>query len=499
MHILTSILFLIPLVLPLVCGAALLVTRRQTGALGKGAVLLPPLAMAVCAACLHFFFPDAQTVTLLRLGEGVAFTLKGDALGFFFALLMGAVWFFAALYALSQMGHEEGTCAFLAFFAMAPAALWGLCCGGTMVTYYLFLEMLTLLSVPLVVHGGRGEAVAAGLKFLIYSVLGAGLALLGMVMLRPALGGYELQGMGRLLDGAMPVGMGLAMGLLMILGFGAKAGLYPLHGWLPTAHPVAPSPASAVLSGVLTKAGVLGMIRTVYCFIGADALRGTWVQTAAVALSLLTILMGSVLAYGEKNMKRRLAYSTVSQVSYLVLGIMTLTPAGLAGSLIQAVVHSTAKTVLFLSAGKVLHHQHVKEVSGYRGMGKIYPITMGCFTLASVALVGLPPLAGFTGKWFLAQGALASGLAPWLQVTAIVVLLVSALLTAGYLFPPAAAAFFPGDDVHREQEERFSLVLDKTHGGETWAIVLVTLMLLIFSVYTLTVSDPLLALTAGLM
>ena len=240
-------------------------------------------------------------------------------------------------------------------------------------------------------------------------------------------------------------GFVLAIGGVMLLGFGAKAGLYPLHGWLPTAHPAAPSPASAVLSGVITKAGVLRLLRVIYCFLGAQNLRGTWVQTALMALSLLTVFIGSLLAYREHHLKKRLAWSTVSQVSYVVFGLSTLHPLGLLGAMLHVVCHSLVKDVLFMGAGAVILKTGETQVDALRGIGKRMPVTMWCFAIGSLGLIGIPPCLGFFSKWELAQGSLAmTGVASWLNWFGPVVLLLSALLTAGYLMPIVLRGFFPG-------------------------------------------------------
>ena len=240
-------------------------------------------------------------------------------------------------------------------------------------------------------------------------------------------------------------GFVLAIGGVMLLGFGAKAGLYPLHGWLPTAHPAAPSPASAVLSGVITKAGVLGLLRVIYCFLGAQNLRGTWVQTVLMALSLLTVFIGSLLAYREHHLKKRLAWSTVSQVSYVVFGLSTLHPLGLLGAMLHVVCHSLVKDVLFMGAGAVILKTGETQVDALRGIGKRMPVTMWCFAIGSLGLIGIPPCLGFFSKWELAQGSLAmTGVASWLNWFGPVVLLLSALLTAGYLMPIVLRGFFPG-------------------------------------------------------
>ena len=221
--------------------------------------------------------------------------------------------------------------------------------------------------------------------------------------------------------------------------------MFPLHGWLPTAHPAAPSPASAVLSGIITKAGVLGCLRLIYCFIGVDFLRGTWVQTAFMSLTLFTVFMGSLLAYQEGGLKKRLAYSSVSQVSYVLFGLSTMHPIGFVGAMLHVLCHALVKDTLFMSAGAIISKTGKTQVSDLEGIGKQMPVTMWCFTLASVGLVGIPPALGFVSKWYLAQGALEmTGVAAFFSWFAPMVLLLSALLTAGYLFPISIRGFLPG-------------------------------------------------------
>ena len=208
---------------------------------------------------------------------------------------------------------------------------------------------------------------------------------------------------------------------------------------------MAPAPASAALSGLIVKAGVLGVIRTVYFLFGASFIRGTWVQTAWLSLSLITIFMGSMLAYREKVMKKRLAYSTVSQVSYILFGLALAEPSAMTGALLHVVFHAFIKAGLFLSAGAIIYKTGRTNVDDLTGIGKQMPVTIWCYTFASLALIGIPPASGFISKWYLAQGALSSdtGVFTWLGP---VVLLVSALLTAGYLLPITVKGFLPGAD-----------------------------------------------------
>ena len=253
----------------------------------------------------------------------------------------------------------------------------------------------------------------------------------------------------------------LAMVFVGIVGFGTKAGMFPMHGWLPTAHPIAPAPASSLLSGIIAKAGILCVGRLVYYAVGPDLLRGSWVQYAWMILALLTVLMGSTMAFCEKNLKKRLAYSTVSQLSYMMLGMALLSRQGLEGALIHALSHSAAKGCLFLAAGAFIYYAGIRQVKDLRGIGRQMPLVVWAFMLAALSLVGIPPMGGYLSKWKICLAALegAPGLFAWLIP---LVLLVSALLTAGYLFPLVIDGFFPGRDFHGEegyQGGRASLVM----------------------------------------
>jgi len=306
----------------------------------------------------------------------------------------------------------------------------------------------------MVLHTRTKEAVAAALKYLFYSIFGASLALVGFFFMN-AYGSIEFVA-GGTLDPAKVAGNEatlLVVFFLVIVGFGAKAGMFPLHGWLPTAHPVAPAPASAVLSGVITKAGVLAIVRVVFYQVGADFLRGTWVHYAWMTLALITVFMGSMLAYKEKLFKKRLAYSSVSQVSYVLFGLSTLTPIGMIGALMHVVFHSVVKDALFMCAGAVIYKAHITKVEDLTGIGKRMPIVMWCFTIASITLVGIPPTSGFVSKWFLATGSLQSGCGAFTWIGP-AVLLTSALLTAGYLLTISIKAFLPGADFDYSKLEK---------------------------------------------
>lgn len=345
------------------------------------------------------------------------------------------------------MKHEESEDRFFAFFIIAEGALLGMDYASNLVAMYIFFEMVTLSGLPLILHSLKKEAIFSALKYLFYSIAGAFMALLGILFLSRYASTLDFVAGGSLNMAATAGHENLLRGILFtaVVGMGTKAGLYPMHGWLPAAHPVAPAPASAVLSAVIAKSGVLGILRFIYYVIGPEFLRGTWVQYTWLVLAMFTVFMGSMMAYRENVLKKRLAYSTVSQVSYVLLGLFLLSGAGVKGALMHTIFHAVIKTGLFLAAGAVIVHTGKTKVDELLGIGKKMPGTIWCFTFFGLALVGIPPFSGFVSKWYLASAAISSNIniVSWL---APVILLVSALLTAGYLLTITVNGFFPGKE-----------------------------------------------------
>ncbi|MEG1524551.1 MAG: proton-conducting transporter membrane subunit [Clostridia bacterium] len=394
--------------------------------------------------------------------DGLMFSLGFDSVGVFFATLTATLFLLTALYTLSYAEHDEHRGRLYLFLLLTLLALVGLSAAKNLLTFYLFFEVLSMVSFPLVLHTGTEEARRASVKYLGFSVFGATMALFGMLLLgRDCMQPFSAGGM------QLPVStQSIWALLLMTAGFCCKAGLIPLSNWLPTAHPEAPAPASALLSGVITKAGMLGLIRVCYFVFGVDAVRGSFAQTVLLILALATIFVGSMLAYREQMLKKRLAYSSISQLSYVVLGIMTLNATGLVGALMQIAFHSAAKVGLFLCAGAIMHQTGYTRVSQLTGIGKRMPGVMLCFTAFSLSLVGIPPFGGFVAKWGLGMGVLQENNS--FSIAAVVMLLVSALLTAGYLFPIIGNAFFAGD--------RATIVSNKTD----WRMLLPLAVLALF-------------------
>lgn len=446
---------LLSIFFPIAAGVFLLI-RYRTPLLGekrntnrKTLLFLTGCFLVITAAFVAASLLTAKNkdgFILFNLTKTLPIYFRIDSVGTLFSLLAVTVLPFAGLFSFEYMKHEEHESRYYGFYLLVFGVLNGLCFAGNLITFYLFFELLTLSSMPLVMHNSSKEAVMAGLKYLFYSLCGAYAALFGIYFLYRNCDSLTFTVGGALRASAMTEhgGFLLVTAFVMLLGFGVKAGMFPMHAWLPTAHPVAPAPASAVLSSVIVKAGILATIRVLGMF-GTDFLRGTWVQTAWIILTLITVFMGSLLAYRESVLKKRLAYSTVSQLSYILFGLAVMNGTSLTGALCHVLAHGFVKAALFLCAGAIIYKTGKTRVGEMRGIGKEMPLTLWCWTIASLGLIGIPPTGGFVSKWYLALGSLKSGL-PVFDVLGPVILLVSALLTAGYLLPLTIHGFFPGAD-----------------------------------------------------
>ena len=298
-----NIRLLLPVVAPVAAGIAVLLysgfrrVRKPLLAVVLGILVLETILLGLALT-------GEGSLLLWQLTDVVALRFNVDGVSRLFAVLTVGVWLLAGVYSVAYMEHEQEEHQFFGFYLIVLGVLVGLDFSGNLITMYVFYELMTLTSLPLVLHERTKEAVAAGLKYLFYSVAGAFLALFGIFLLLQICGNQTFVPGGMLT--AIPegkAGLFLAAIFCILVGFGAKAGMFPLHGWLPAAHPVAPAPASAVLSGVITKSGVLAVLRVVYFVVGPELLRGTWVQQVWILLTLLTVFMGSMLAYKEPVLK----------------------------------------------------------------------------------------------------------------------------------------------------------------------------------------------------
>ena len=437
-----GILLLLPVFLPLVLGLLsyfLPIRSESCRRLVYSLLILGTTALAWAAILLC----DDGAFTLLHFSHRLTIAFRMDGAARLFAGLSATLWPFTMLYGFDYMRHEKHLHMFWAFFTASFGVTLGIAFSANMMTMYLFYELLTLATLPLEMQPMTKAAKKAGIKYLVYSISGAALAFIGLVFLAIhdavdfTLGGH-LAGY----DGDMS--MLLAVFALSFVGFGVKAAIWPLHGWLPSAA-VAPTPVTALLHAVaVVKAGAFACIRLIYYSFGPDILSGTWAQQLALLLPIITIVYGSCMSLKQRHFKLRLAYSTVSNLSYILFAAALMTTQALAASFLHLIVHSVVKIMAFFTAGAVLHYAHREYVPQLEGLGRYMPVTFACFTAAACALTGIPPLNGFVSKWYIARAAVDIG--GWLPLVGFAALLVSALLTAVYMFQVVLKAWFPRTD-----------------------------------------------------
>ncbi len=431
-------LMLICTLLPLLSGAALLFVnipaRKTRMACALAAVTLTSLA------CLYTVFSGASgeaAFALMRVGPGLELRWRLDGCGRVYLAVAALLWPFSVLYAVDYMRHEKREGRFFAWYILTYAAAAALAFSDNLFTLYVNYEFLTLLTVPLVWHEKDEESTRAVKIYMLFLLGGAALGFVAMM-------GLSALGLGAFDAGAAAEKSAFdvlrVLALLGFAGFGVKAAVLPLCRWLPVAS-VAPTPVTALLHAVaVVNAGVFAVARLLYCVIPSAAVRGSWAQTAMLALAAATVVYGSAMAVREQHMKRRLAWSTVSNLSYMLFGLCLLTRDGATAGLAHMVFHSMTKIILFFCAGSVLTQTGRTQIRQMHGLGRSLPLTFGAFTLAGLSLVGVPPLAGFVSKYALVTAALSlGGTEAWLGAVA---LILSAVLTAVYVFTVVFPAFF---------------------------------------------------------
>lgn len=461
-----NIMILLPIVLPVIVGFILLFLPEGVFRSRQSLLNVTGVSFIVCALLAVYVISGAagDRLVLFQLVGDIPVYFAIDHVGRLFAGIVVLIFLMAGFFSFVYMAHEKNEKRYYSFYLITFGVLMGLDFSGNLVTMYLFYEFMTLASMPLVLHTGTREAIMAGLKYLFYSFCGAYMALFGIYFLNQYADTLDFVAGGSLnMEAVAQSGntqLMLVVAFLSIIGFGVKAGCFPLHAWLPTAHPVAPAPASAFLSGIIVKGGVLAIIRVVYYCIGADFIRGTWVQTVWIVLAVITLLMGSSLAFKEKILKKRFAYSTVSNLSYILLGLSMLNATAFVGSLLHVVFHAVIKSALFLFAGALIFSTGKTKVKDFVGLGKKMPVLYASYTIVSLGLIGIPPTSGVISKWYLAVGSLESGVGvlSWIGPVA---LLVSALLTAGYLLPISIRGFLetPADATSLEKYKEPPLLM----------------------------------------
>ena len=369
-------------------------------------------------------------------GVGIAFRV--DPLGMLFALVASSLWIITSIYSIGYMRplKEHSQTRYFSFFALSLSSAIGVAFAANLLTMYLFYEMLSLSTYSLVTHHQDPEARFGGRKYLTYLMgTSIGLLLPAIILTYTFTGTLNFSDQGILTGAASDIIL-IIMFVFFLLGIG-KAAIMPVHSWLPSAM-VAPTPVSALLHAVaVVKAGVFCVLRIIFHVYGVDLMHDLNLGVMTIYFVSVTIIVGSIFALAQNNLKARLAYSTVAQLSYIVLGAALLSPEGMIGGTIHIVMHGFGKITLFFCAGAILVATGKKNVSEMRGLGKKMPVTMTAFFIGSLSIIGLPPLGGFISKWNLVLGSLEAG-----QIPILAVLLTSSLLNAAYFFPIVYQGFF---------------------------------------------------------
>ena len=431
-------LLLIPILMPVFCGAVLLfLPRWSEGRRNRYTFTVACLTSAIVLLLLALGRRDTVTVYSFIRGFSIAFRLDGAAL--LFAAMLALMWPPALLYAYEYMQGEDSQGMFFAYYLMTFGVALGVAFSANLVTMYVFYDMLTLVTLPLVTHYQNKDSLYAGRLYIVYCIAGASLGLIAVVM--GTLDGSGDFRYGGNLGGVFAPELMRVVFLLGFFGFGAKAALFPLFHWLPTAS-VAPTPVTALLHAVaVVNTGFFAVVRLSWYAYGPELLLGSFAQTVCVLAAAFSMLFGAAMALRQRHFKRRLAYSTMSNLSYMLLGAALLTPAGLLGGLAHMLFHGVIKMSLFLCAGAFMHVTGKEYLYELNGAGRKMPVTFVCYTLGALSLTGIPLFCGFVSKWTLLRASLGAGTAAGLAGCAALAL--SAFLCAVYTLTVSIRAFFP--------------------------------------------------------
>ncbi|MFP4333270.1 MAG: complex I subunit 5 family protein [Campylobacterales bacterium] len=364
------------------------------------------------------------------LTPSISFVLKVDYFSLLFATLSSVLWLFTTLYAIGYLKNSKNQSRFFGFFSLCVTATVGLSISGNLFTFFIFYEFLTLVTFPLILHEQNRESIRAAAIYLAYTIVGGLFFLVGLVMLQGISGDMEFVSGGYLsVDGASPIYLQILF-ILLLIGVGVKAAIFPLHHWLPTAM-AAPAPVSALLHAVaVVKAGAFGIVRIVYDVYGIDFASSLGLLLVVMIVACVTIIYGSIMALRQSELKKRLAYSTVSQVSYIMLGVSIFGHIGTIGGIIHLVHQGIMKITLFFCAGSFAKTYGVQKIDEVDGLGYSMPLLSLAFSIAALGMIGIPPTVGFLSKWYLGLGALDNGL--WAVLG---VLVASSVLNAMYFLP----------------------------------------------------------------
>ncbi len=410
---------------------------------------LEPYKELICIGVTGLFFVLVLTMypairdgkILLGIFQYFSFPLsvsfKVDQLTIFLGIFFSFVWFMIACFSYGYMAHEHKKVRYYSFFLLAEGGCMGTIFAGDLLGLFLFFEFMALTTYILVAHEETPITMFAGAKYL-YMTVGGGLSVFfGLLITYYLTGSVVFNRPGLITE---PSALATVAFAAFMVGFGLKAGMFPVHVWLPDAHPAAPSPVSSALSGIMLKTGIYGMIRVIFNIYSPEFIHNADWDTVMLIIAVITILLGSAMALLQDDLKRRLAYSSIAQIGYILLGVFLLSEQGLIGGLYHLFTHAFMKGLLFLCAGAIIVQTGIRNISQMKGIGLKMPATMIFFTIAAVTMVGIPPFNGFISKWQLSLASLEAG-----QPFFVAVLIVSSLLNAAYYFPIVITAFFASE------------------------------------------------------
>ncbi|RFF28034.1 MULTISPECIES: complex I subunit 5 family protein [unclassified Wenzhouxiangella] len=439
---LTSLLPLIALALPIIGGLAALGAGRRNRRLGIAVVAGTAVTTFLITALLALAAKDGllREMTLVQIAPPVWIVFRIDPLGTLFAATVSGLFLLALIYAFGYLPDDRRQWRFHAFAMACQGCMIGVAFAGNLVTLLVFYELFSLLSYPLITHDRTRVAVAAGLKYLVYIITGGAFVWAGIILV------FHLGGEIRFLPGGLAdingsPGLVLATFACLVTGFGVKAALMPLHGWVPDAHPAAPAPFSAVLSGVMVATGVFGILRVMFEIFGVSRLIEMGVLPWLGGIAGASVLLAAARAVGEDDLKRRLAWSTISQMAYVLMAVSTIGGQAVTGAFVHITHHAFLKGGLFFCAGLVATVTGATRISQLRGLAQRMPVTSLALTVLALGLVGIPPLSGFISKWLLGLGLADAG-----AMVRLGVMLAGALLAAVYLWPIIYRIWLPTDD-----------------------------------------------------
>ena len=376
--------------------------------------------------------------TIILLTPGVALQFRVDQFGLFFGVLASALWIATSVYSIGYVRGlgEHAQTRYFFNFALCLSATMGIAFAGNLLTLFIFYEILTVSTYPLVAHKETEDAIMGGRKYLAYTLTAGVVILFAIIFIYTLTGTLDFKAGGFLLGHGSSAVL-IFLFAILILGFGVKAGIMPLHEWLPTAM-IAPTPVSALLHAVaVVKAGVFGCLRIILYVFGPELLHQLDLWLILAYFAAFTVVVAGMFALAQDNLKRRLAFSTINNLAIIIMGAALLSPSAITGSIFHMASHGFMKITLFFVAGAIYVKTHKENVSELDGIGRQMPLTMGAFAIGAMGIAGTPPICGFISKWYLAMGTLEAK-----EVVFLFVLLISALMDVAYFFPIIYNSFF---------------------------------------------------------